>query len=250
MRMLAGTSGYSYKEWVGPFYPEKTPAPEMLRFYARHFSTVEINNTFYRMPAAALLERWAQEVPDGFAFAVKAPRRITHIRRLKDAGEIVEEFLRRAASLGDKLGIVLYQCPPTLRKDLPRLRDFLATLPAGARAAFEFRHDSWHDDEVYDSLRERGASWCVAEEDDGATPFVCTAPDAYLRLRRTNYTEADLRVWAERLAAQPLERAWVYFKHEDEALAPKFASLFTDLWSGNPAPKTKGATKAKGRKRA
>jgi uncharacterized protein YecE (DUF72 family) len=236
MRMLAGTSGYSYKEWVGPFYPAKTPAPDMLRFYAQRFSTVEINNTFYRMPAAALLERWAQEVPDGFAFAVKAPRRITHIKRLKEAGEIVEEFLRRAAALGGKLGIVLYQCPPTLRKDLPRLRDFLAALPGGARAAFEFRHDSWHDDEVYDALRERSAAWCVAEEDDGSTPFVCTSPDAYLRLRRTGYTEDDLRSWVDRLKAQPIERAWVYFKHEDEALAPKFASLFADLWSAPKAP--------------
>ena len=257
MRMLTGTSGYSYKEWVGPFYPEKTAAPDMLRFYASRFSTVETNNTFYRMPAEALLERWAQEVPDGFAFAVKAPRRITHIKRLKEAGPIVEEFVRRAGSLGDKLGIILYQCPPTLRKDLPRLRDFLAALPKGRRAAFEFRHDSWHDDEVYDALREYSASWCVAEEDDAKAQFVCTAPDAYLRLRRTNYTGEELRAWAERLAAQPLERAWVYFKHEDEALAPKFASLFADLWGGGtpaggatavaaPAP----APKAKRRKRA
>jgi uncharacterized protein YecE (DUF72 family) len=280
MRLLCGTSGYSYPAWKGHFYPEDLPAKKFLSFYASRFATVEINNTFYRMPAAALLERWGQEVPDGFAFAVKAPRRITHIKRLKEAGPIVEEFLRRAAALGDKLGIILYQCPPTLRKDLPRLKDFLGILPAGARAAFEFRHDSWQDDEVYDALRERGASWCVAEEDDGATPFVCTAPDAYLRLRRTNYTEADLQRWAERLAAQPLERAWVYFKHEDEALAPKFAALFAELWAGgtnggrggraagapsggaiaDPArrptskqkgePRPKGARKTKSRKRA
>jgi len=235
MRMLTGTSGYSYKEWVGPFYPAKTPASDMLRHYATRFSSVEINNTFYRMPAAALLERWAQEVPEGFSFAVKAPRRITHIKRLKEAGPIVEEFLRRAAALGDKLGIVLYQCPPTLRKDVPRLRDFLAALPPGRRAAFEFRHDSWHDDEVYDALRERGAAWCVAEEDDGSTPFVCTSADVYLRLRRTGYTGDDLRAWVDRLKAQPIERAWVYFKHEDEALAPRFASLFADLWHGRAA---------------
>jgi len=231
MRMLTGTSGYSYKEWVGPFYPGKTPAADMLRHYASRFQTVEINNTFYRMPAEALLERWAQEVPDGFAFALKAPRRITHIKRLKEAAPIVEEFLRRAGGLGGKLGIVLYQCPPTLRKDLPRLREFLAALPAGRRAAVEFRHDSWHDDEVYDALRERGAALCVAEDDDGATPFVHTCEDAYLRLRRTQYSEADLRAWIERLMAQPLQRAWVYFKHEDEALAPKFAALLAGLWS-------------------
>jgi uncharacterized protein YecE (DUF72 family) len=240
--MLTGTSGYSYKEWVGPFYPEKTPAPEMLRHYATRLSTVEINNTFYRMPAAALLERWATEVPDGFAFAIKAPRRITHIKRLKEASEVVGEFLRRAAALGDKLGIVLYQCPPTLRKDLPRLREFLAGLPAGSRAAFEFRHDSWHDDEVYDALRERGAAWCVAEEDDGSTPFVCTAEDSYLRLRRTQYSEDDLRSWADRLGSQPLQRAWVYFKHEDEAVAPKYAARFAEVWRdlhGGPSAQAK-----------
>jgi len=230
MRMLTGTSGYSYKEWVGPFYPEKTAAPDMLRFYAARFPTVEINNTFYRMPAAALLARWAQEVPEGFAFTLKAPRRITHIKRLKDAAEVVGEFFRRADALGDKLGMTLFQCPPTLRKDLPRLREFLGALPAGRRAAFEFRHDSWNDDEVYDALRERTAAWCVAEEDDRSTPFVSTSKDAYLRLRRTQYGETELRAWIDRLAAQPLERAWVYFKHEDEALAPRFAAQFAGLW--------------------
>ena len=235
MRMLTGTSGYSYKEWVGPFYPEKTPAPDMLRFYASRFPTVEINNTFYRMPAAALLERWAQEVPEGFAFTLKAPRRITHIKRLKDTAEVVGEFFRRADALGDKLGMTLFQCPPTLRKDLPRLREFLGELPVGRRAAFEFRHDSWNDDEVYEALRERSAAWCVAEEDEGSTPFLCTSEDAYLRLRRTQYGETELRAWIDRLAAQPLERVWVYFKHEDEALAPRFAAQFADLWSERSA---------------
>jgi uncharacterized protein YecE (DUF72 family) len=233
MRMLTGTSGYSYKEWVGPFYPGKTPAAGMLSYFASRFPTVEINNTFYRMPAASVVEQWGRQVPEGFAFALKASRRITHIKRLKDAAPIVEEFLRRAASLGDRLGIVLYQCPPTLRKDVPRLRDFLAALPAGSRAALEFRHDSWHDDEVYDALRERGAALCCAEDDDGATPFVCTSEDAYLRLRRTQYGEADLRAWIERLRGQPLQRAWVYFKHEDEALAPKYAEAFMALWTGD-----------------
>lgn len=228
--MLTGTSGYSYKEWVGAFYPAKTAAPDMLRFYAARFPTVEINNTFYRMPPETLLERWAQEAPEGFVFTLKAPRRITHIKRLKDAAEIVGEFFRRADVLGDKLGMTLFQCPPTLRKDLPRLREFLGALPAGRRTAFEFRHDSWNDDEVYDALRERAAAWCTAEEDDGSTPFVCTSQDAYLRLRRTQYGETELRGWIDRLAAQPLERAWVYFKHEDEALAPQFAARFAALW--------------------
>jgi len=230
MQMLTGTSGYSYKEWVGPFYPEKTPASAMLRYYAEHFPTVEINNTFYRMPDTSLLERWAQEVPAGFAFTLKAPQRITHIKRLKNVEADVTEFTRRAAVLGDKLGMFLFQLPPTLRKDLPRLRDFLGALPPGRRVAVEFRHDSWRDDEVYETLRAHGVALCVADTDEGDTPFVSTSNDAYLRLRRTQYSESDLRAWADRIAAQPLERAWVYFKHEDEALAPRFARQLAELW--------------------
>jgi len=237
MRMLTGTSGFSYKEWVGPFYPEKTPASAMLRYYAERFPTVEINNTFYRMPDTALLERWAQEVPAGFAFTLKAPQRITHIKRLKDTASDVAEFTRRAAVLGDRLGMLLFQLPPSLRKDLPRLRDFLAALPPGRRVAVEFRHASWHDDEVYETLRARGAALCVMEDDDEETsPFVVTSQDAYLRLRRTQYTEDDLRAWADRIAAQPLERAWVYFKHEDEALAPRFARQLEEMWRASHGP--------------
>ena len=236
MRMLTGTSGFSYKEWVGPFYPEKTPASAMLRYYAERFPTVEINNTFYRMPDTALLERWAQEVPEGFAFTLKAPQRITHIKRLKDTASDVAEFTRRAAVLGDRLGMLLFQLPPSLRKDLPRLRDLLGALPPERRVAVEFRHDSWHDDEVYATLRERGAALCVAEDDEGASPFVCTSEDAYLRLRRTQYNESDLRAWADRIAAQPLERAWVYFKHEDEASAPRFARQLEELWRASRGP--------------
>ncbi len=223
MRMLTGTSGFSYKEWVGPFYPEKTPASAMLRYYAERFPTVEINNTFYRMPDTALLERWAQEVPEGFAFTLKAPQRITH---------------SRAAFLGDRLGMLLFQLPPSLRKDLPRLRDFLGALPPERRVAVEFRHASWHDDEVYETLRARGAALCVMEDDDEeeASPFVVTSQDAYLRLRRTQYTEDDLRAWADRIAAQPLERAWVYFKHEDEASAPRFARLLDEMWRASHGP--------------
>src|SRR5882672_593850 len=237
MRMLTGTSGFSYKEWVGHFYPEKTPASAMLRYYAERFPTVEINNTFYRMPDTSLLERWAQEVPQDFAFTLKAPQRITHIKRLKNVEAEVAEFARRAAVLGDRLGMFLFQLPPTLRKDLPRLRDFLGALPPERRVAVEFRHGSWHDDEVYETLRARGAALCVADTDEGGTsPFVCTSEDAYLRLRRTQYTESDLRAWADRIAAQPLARAWVYFKHEDEALAPRFAQQLADLWRGSHGP--------------
>jgi uncharacterized protein YecE (DUF72 family) len=239
--MLTGTSGYSYKEWMGSFYPEKTPASAMLRYYAERFPTVEINNTFYRMPDTTLLERWAQEVPEGFAFTLKAPQRITHMKRLKGVEADVAEFTRRAAVLGDRLGMLLFQLPPSLRKDLPRLRDLLDALPPGRRVAVEFRHESWQDDEVHETLRARGAALCVTDNDeDGVSPFVCTSDSAYLRLRRTQYTEDDLRAWADRLRAQPLARAYVYFKHEDEALAPRFARQLDDLWRAG-TPKDSGA---------
>jgi uncharacterized protein YecE (DUF72 family) len=232
MQMLAGTSGYSYKEWLGSFYPDKLPAKEMLRYYAGHFPTVEINNTFYRMPAEAMLAGWAKEVPDSFTFTLKAPQRITHQKRLKEADEEVAVFLKRAAVLGEKLGVILFQLPPFLKKDLPRLKDFLATLPAERRCAFEFRHETWQDEEVYGALRERGAALCVADTDEGDTPFVCTADSGYLRLRRTHYDDQDLEAWVKRIKAQPLARAYVYFKHEDEAFGTKFAKRFTELWHG------------------
>ncbi|MGH8849687.1 MAG: DUF72 domain-containing protein, partial [Casimicrobiaceae bacterium] len=153
MKLLAGTSGYSYKEWLGHFYPEKLAAGEMLRYYAGHFPTVEINNTFYRMPAESMLGQWYEQVPDRFTFTLKAPRRITHDLRLQDTDSHVAEFVRRAGALGNKLGVLLFQLPPYLRKDLPRLRTFLELLPSGTHAAFEFRHASWQDDEVYELLR-------------------------------------------------------------------------------------------------
>jgi uncharacterized protein YecE (DUF72 family) len=228
--MLAGTSGYSHKEWVGPFYPEKLPAQEMLRYYAERFSTVEINNTFHRMPAEPVLQRWAQEVPESFIFTLKAPQRITHGKRLKDVGPVVAEFTRRAAALGDKLGVLLFQLPPFLKKDLSRLRDLLDALPSGPRVAVEFRHESWRDDEVLETLRSRSAMLCVADTDKGETPFACTSDAAYLRLRRTGYEESDLRAWADRLAAQPLACAYVYFKHEVEGMATQFARSFEEIW--------------------
>src|SRR5262245_9489936 len=230
MQMLAGTSGYSYKEWLGHFYPDKLPAGEMLRFYAGRLPTVEINNTFYRMPDPAMLSRWLGEVPDTFTFTLKAPRRITHVKRLREAAGETAEFLKRAAVLGSRLGVVLYQLPPFQRKDLDLLRGFLEALPPAPRAAFEFRHASWEDDEVHETLRARGAMLCVAETDEGSTPFVATSDAVYLRLRRTNYEEGGLRAWVDRLASQPLDRAYVYFKHEDKGLAAKFALALGDLW--------------------
>ncbi len=230
MQVLAGTSGYSFKEWKGAFYPEKLPAGEMLRFYAGRLRTVEINNTFYRMPAEAMLARWAEEVPDDFAFALKAPRRITHVKRLRAAESEVAAFLQRAAALGPKLEAVLFQLPPFLKKDLPLLEDFLALLPERTPAAFEFRNASWADDAVHAALRGRGAMLCIADTDKGETAVVATADCGYLRLRRGQYDDAELAAWVEAIAAQPWTRAYVYFQHEDDALGTRFAQRLTELW--------------------
>jgi uncharacterized protein YecE (DUF72 family) len=223
MRLRIGTSGYSYKEWKGSFYPEDIAAGEMLRFYAGRFSTVEINNTFYRMPQASVLASWAEQVPDGFTFSLKASQRITHRSRLKDAAESVAFFFQVAATLGDRLGPVLFQLPPNLKKDLPRLSSFLPTLAAGSRAAFEFRHASWFDDEVYAALTAAGAALCIAEDEDLATPLVATTGWGYLRLRRQDYGPESLSEWAARIRGQAWTEAFVYFKHEDEARGPRFA---------------------------
>jgi uncharacterized protein YecE (DUF72 family) len=223
MHIRIGTSGFSYKEWKGSFYPEDLPASEMLRHYAAKFSSVEINNTFYRMPSASVLASWAEQVPDGFTFALKASQRITHRSRLKDSADSVEFFFRVAATLGDRLGPVLFQLPPNLKRDLPRLRDFLPLLPAGSRAAFEFRHESWFDEEVYAALREARAALCVAEDENLATPLVPTTSWGYLRLRRQDYGPDSLTEWRDRILAQPWSETFVFFKHEDEARGPLFA---------------------------
>ena len=234
MQVLAGTSGFSYKEWLGHFYPEKLPGDAMLRYYAERFATVEINNTFYRMPAETMLSNWANEVPAHFTFTLKAPRRITHEKRLREAQPDVAEFVRRAQTLGGKLGVLLFQLPPYLKKDLPRLTDFLHLLPAGLRAAFEFRNESWQSDDVYQALRARGAMLCVTDTDEGDTPFVVTSDCGYVRLRRTHYDDGDLRPWVERIAAQRLARTYVYFMHEDEALGTRFAQRLNELWRELP----------------
>lgn len=230
MQILTGTSGYSYKEWLGHFYPEKLPARAMLHYYAERFATVEINNTFYRMPAETLLTRWSEEVPAGFLFTLKAPRRITHEKQLREVESDVSEFLRRAGLLEDKLGVLLFQLPPYFRKDLHRLREFLGLLPSDKQVAVEFRHASWQDEAVYETLRERGAMLCIADTDEGCSPLVVTSNCAYLRLRRTHYGDAELGAWLERLAALRLLRAYIYFKHEDEALGPRFALRLEELW--------------------
>jgi uncharacterized protein YecE (DUF72 family) len=237
MDMLAGTSGYSYKEWKGSFYPEKLPAEGMLRYYAERFPTVEINNTFYRMPGEGMLTRWADEVPAHFAFTLKAPRRITHDKRLKDVAAEVGELLRRSARLGTKLGPLLFQLPPTFKKDLAALDDFLGALPPGRQIAFEFRHPTWQDEAVYKALRAHNVMLCAADTDeDDPPPLVATAKLGYVRLRREAYSDRDLKDWVKRIAAQPWTRAYVYFKHEDEATGPKFAARFARLWEAARGP--------------
>src|ERR1051325_526797 len=209
MDVRVGTSGYSYPPWKGSFYPEDLPNARMLGYYGERFQTVEINNTFYRMPTSKLLAQWASQVPPGFRFALKASQRITHQKRLKDAGEPVEYFFRTAAELGERRGPTLVQLPPNLKKDLPRLEAFLALLPPDARAALEFRHESWFEDDVFAALRARGAALCVAESDQLQPPLRATADFGYLRLRRTAYDGAALSAWAERISAQPWREAFV-----------------------------------------
>lgn len=235
MRVFVGTSGYSYKEWKGNFYPKDLPEKNMLPFYAERFQTVEINNTFYRMPSETVLSRWAEEVPEGFAFALKAPRRITHEMRLKDAEDAVSYFLKTASVLGKKLGPILFQLPPFSKKDLPRLRDFLSLLPRERRAAFEFRHVSWFDHEVYQALGSQGAALCLAETDEDDTPLISTATWGYLRLRRKEYGERELHAWADRIRDQRWDDAFVFFKHEEEGRGPKLAARFIELNTGSGA---------------
>ena len=230
MNLYAGTSGYSYKEWKGTFYPEDLPDKQMLRFYGERFRSVEINNTFYRMPKESVLEAWALDVPADFKFVLKASQRITHMQRLKDAGDSVSYLLKVAGALKERLGPLLFQLPPYLKKDLPRLREFLALLPSNSRSAFEFRHESWFDEEVFALLRERQAALCIAEAEDGVeVPFVSTADWGYLRLRRPDYGDVELQAWGKRVRDQNWRDAFVFFKHEDEGKGPQMAKRFLEL---------------------
>lgn len=226
MRMLVGTSGFAYKEWKGSFYPADLSNAAMLSYYAAQFPTVEINNTFYRMPSEAVLAQWSAQVGGDFRFVLKAPQTITHRKRLKQADEPVEYFFRIAATLADRLGPVLVQLPPTFKRDLPRLEAFLALPPPGARLAFEFRHASWFDDDVYAVLRAHDAVLCTAHTEDGATPLVATSSWGYLRLRNIAYDDAELDAWIARIRGQPWREVYVFFKHEDEATGPRLAARF------------------------
>jgi uncharacterized protein YecE (DUF72 family) len=226
MHLFVGTSGYAYKEWKGAFYPAKLPADEMLRFYASRLPSVEINNTFYRMPSERVLVEWAGQVPEAFRFVLKASQRITHYARLKVEDDSLDYFLRTANVLGTRLGPTLFQLPPNLKKDLPRLNDFIAKLPRTWRAAMEFRHESWFADDVLEALRARNIALVAVDEDEGGSPLVPTASWGYLRLRRTGYDAAALEAWAGRIREQPWEEAYAFLKHDEEgseANGPRWA---------------------------
>ncbi len=236
MNFYVGTSGYSYPEWKGTFYPQKFPATKMLAYYGERFRTVEINNTFYRPPTAQLLETWASQVPANFRFVLKAPQEITHVKRLANAGAMVASLIETAAGLNDRLGPVLFQLPPNFRKDVSLLSDFLASLPA-CRVAFEFRHQSWFDEDVLDLLRDHQTAMCVADaEDELDVPFVSTANFGYLRLRRPDYDDIALRTWAARMQAQGWRECFVFFKHEDAGAGPRMASRLLELLAKGSQP--------------
>jgi len=233
--LIVGTSGFSYKEWKGTFYPDDLPAAKMLSFYAKQFGSVEINNTFYRMPTASALVKWATEVPDEFTFVLKAPQRITHQKKLTGVEDDLHYFVDVAVeSLGSKLGPMLFQLPPYFRKDVDKLRDFLHRLPRERRVAFEVRNESWLDDEVYAILRDHDVALCVSDTDEVEDPDKIVVPTAswgYLRLRRTDYSDEQLAGWRQRIGAKSWSDAYVFFKHEDEGKGPVFAKRFLALQS-------------------
>ena len=225
MTIWIGTSGYNYPEWRGSFYPEKFAAAKMLPYYAERFRTVEINYTFYRAPNEKILDGWNKATPEQFKLTLKAPKRITHDRRLRECAEPVRQFLETAASLGPKLGALLFQLPPNLKKDVALLDSFLDTFPPHVCAAFEFRHESWLDEEVYARLRARNLALCVADSERLSTPVVVTANYGYFRLRDEGYTADDIARWGDviREKASSCDDVFVYFKHEESGKGPAFA---------------------------
>jgi uncharacterized protein YecE (DUF72 family) len=230
VNLYVGTSGYSYKEWKGTFYPKDLPAKQMLRYYGERFRAVEVNSTFNGMPKASVLKGWADATPADFKFVLKAPRQITHVKRLKEAGALVAHLLEVSEALTEHQGPLFFQLPPTSKKDALRLRAFLALLPLQRRAAFEFRHPSWFDDEVFGLLRDHRAALCVADaEDNLEVPFVATTDWGYLRLRRPDYGAAKLKAWVKRVQEPGWRDAFVFFKHEDEGKGPQMAKQFLEL---------------------
>lgn len=230
MKIYVGTSGYSYKEWKGKFYPEKIQPKEMLRFYSERLNTVEINNTFYHMPGAGVLTSWAEQVPLEFVFAIKAPQVITHLKQLRNVSAETGYFFRSLSVLNLKLGPVLFQFPRSFRANATLLQDFLSLIPDNRACAFEFLSPSWFDAGIMDLLRKKECSLCIADADESpAQEIISTAPWGYLRLRRSDYTDADLSKWVERILSEKWERGFVFFKHEGEAAGPELAMRFQKL---------------------
>lgn len=225
-----GTSGYNYPEWKGTFYPNPFPAARMFDFYAARFRTVEINYTFYRMPTPTLAARWSAQAPAGFTYTLKAPKRLTHDRRLADCEALLAEFVVSARGLDGHLGCLLFQLPPQFRADPGRLAAFLDLLPGDVRAAVEFRHESWHTDATFHVLSDRNVALCIADMGDTTTPLVATARHGYFRLRDEGYGPADIQRWVTVVSgfADQWSDAFVYFKHEDEGKGPEFARVFLD----------------------
>lgn len=233
MKIHVGTSGYAYKEWKGIFYPEKIPPNEMLHFYGEHLDAVEINYTFYHMPTIAGLSSWAEQVPDDFSFALKAPQVITHLKLLKNVGEETRYFFKTMSILEKKMGPALFQFPGSFRANRQALEEFLALIPAHIHCAFEFRSKSWFKNDILDLLRAKGHSLCTADTDEKpADQIISTAPWGYLRLRRSEYTETDLSQWLDKILAQKWDQAFVFFKHEEDGKVsggPELARRFREL---------------------
>lgn len=230
MDLHVGTSGYSYKEWKGKFYPQTLAAKDMLRYYASKLRAVELNNTYYRLPQHSMIESWKAQVPENFRFSVKAPRSITLFRRLKDAADVTKNMLETVAALEDRLGVVLYRLPDDMQKDLERLKTFIKILPPEPRAAFDFRHETWFDDDVLQLLRSENRALCISDRDERPVTHIDKTADwGYLRLRRVNYSTAELREWISRMKAQDWKTTFVFFKHEDEGTGPQLASEFVNL---------------------
>jgi len=230
MTLYVGTSGYSYKEWKGRFYPETISPKEMLAYYASRFNAVELNNTFYRTPQPSMIETWKAQVPESFRFSVKAPQTITHFRRLNNAGSQTQVLLKTIAPLEHRLGAVIFRLPETMKKDLRRLEAFLKELPAETPAVFDFRHPTWFDDEVVELLRSQNRVFCVSDIEELPESYSFKTADwGYVRLRRVKYSKAALVKWVKRIKAQKWKDTYVFFKHEDEGTGPKLAQLFTNL---------------------
>ncbi len=237
MNLYLGTSGFQYAEWKGTFYPEDLPAAKMLPFYAEHFSTTEVNYTFHRIPSAKTVENWTRLTPDGFRFALKAPQKVTHFAKLRNCADTVDYFYEVVSGLGERLGPVLFQLPASFKKDAPLLAEFTAHLPPSLRAAFEFRSETWLNEEIFEILRQRNCALCLADTEKLSAPVVMTADWSYYRLRREDYQPADVKRWAETIREKSSSHAevFVYFKHEESGMGPKLAKQLQQFFPAETA---------------